>query len=151
MSSRKFIYEIPSLFPIEGEGPSGYGFCTSLDPDFAILARSTRMEKGILERLQRKGEEVTGKYFSTGDKRPYKLIEDSFLLHFVDVPGNACSLSLSLDCMETLLSREEWRDNAPNFVEYIPHNIDSLPQAQCLLALWLHWANTANLLLNKEL
>ena len=88
---------------------------------------------------------------------PYRAMEDSWLLHAVHAPGDACDIALDEDG----LSRygENWEERRREIIEskrlgkeilparYVPHNVNSKDQAFCLAALWNYWMETAELLL----
>lgn len=62
------------------------------------------------------------------------------LVHWIDVPGGACSLGLEWEEAESL-SRN---DHLENWIEHQPHNVDSHRQAYTLLSLFTFWANIVN-------
>lgn len=164
MGMMKFIYEVPALAP-KGKDeecrPGGYGFTTTLDGDFAVAARKTPMEDKRLEIFQKDGSEIIKRSKLKGigySGNPYVFIENSMLLHYVQVPGNACDLGLHWfeEFVEDrwpnhskLIDELKRRGDSPAPVRYIPHNVDSFQQASALLALWLNWANSSTWILNK--
>lgn len=152
---RTFIYQIPPLIPPKKPGLGCWGFSTELNPDFARKARETKLTKEFNDRMQNNGKNIIKLFFNIENTEdiysPYNFMENSFLLHYVQVPGDACDLGLSHICQEDFF-KNDWerlkeQDLYPNYVTYSPHNVDSKEQAYCLLSLWLHWANGAKIVL----
>ncbi len=154
----KYVYEIGGLYaPDLDETRMGmWGFDINLDPSFALKARKAKMEEKLYDNLQRMAVITTTNFklddhFGVSIKpNPYHFTEGSLLLQFVEVPGNACDLGIYNGKRE-LLDNWKMNDNKnPYSVNYIPHNVDTKDQAYCLLSLWIHWANTINLILSKK-
>lgn len=85
----------------------------------------------------------------------YRFAENSWLIRTIVIPyGNACDLSFNESALRDFLG-SGWDKISqgkikPLWVEYSPHNIDSLKQAMCLRELFLGWANNANYCLNYD-
>lgn len=158
----RFIYQVPPIFPgCNEEGKhGGYGFSTSIDNEFAILARKTPMNDYSVNLLQKEGREIVKGFNLKGiceKNTPYFFAEGSWLLQHVQVPGDATDLGIDnfsdfTDRWEHYLEFAEKMKNkgeSLGIMRYVPHNIDSYPQAVALLALWLNWANIASAILIK--
>jgi len=135
-----------------------WGFSTTIDPEFAVMARETKMEEKRRLRFVEGGYEIYKGFFPDLDDDilrmtvPYRFVEESWLLHGVEVFGDACDLSLEEDGLESFFD-EEFREKAKYLyrVGYGPHNVDSMNQASCLLSLFLNWANSARAMFHDKL
>lgn len=156
----KFIYQVPPIFPgCNEEGKyGGYGFSTSIDNEFAILARNTPMIEHSRKVLHEEGEEIVKGFNLKGIcSTPYFFVEDSWLLRYAEVPGDSTDLGIDNlgDFTDRWGSYSDFIDKMKNKKEslgiarYVSHNVDSFKQASALLALWLNWANTASAVLIK--
>ncbi len=68
------------------------------------------------------------------------------MLGFVQVTGNACDIGVAGISCEDIIRMDDDR-----FVEYHPHNVDSVQQAYMLLSLWLEWYSMAfSLVMDKS-
>jgi hypothetical protein len=87
--------------------------------------------KGTLHRLFGKDRMI---------RPPYHFVDDTCLLHFVQVPGDACDLGIDgSELSEFKREKDSWK----NAINYTPHNVDSHMQAYALLSLFLTWAHIA--------
>ncbi len=130
------------LEDLEGWGPSA-----KLSVDFAKKARETPLDKEFYKRIQEIGLGIIKDYFepvlAEDVKIPYVFMEESFLLNYASVPGNACDLGLEHFCQNQFFNNEL---DGIFSVRYTPHNVDSQVQASCLISLWLNWANSTKIL-----
>jgi hypothetical protein len=146
---RKYVYEVPAIVQLENVGPGGYGFHVYLDSDLAIKARKEIINPNALKNFEEEGVKIVRTFFGKSYKNmPYSFAEDSWLVRGMFVPGDACDLSFSQYNLEEFLGsgwkRMNEKGNKPIWVDYSPHNVDSMNQAMCLRELFLNWANTAN-------
>lgn len=80
---------------------------------------------------------------------PFSFFENSngnltYLLRWVGVPGDACDLGLEGTELNNLRDFFEGKHNfPPPWIEYTPHNVDSVYQAYALTSAWLAWATFA--------
>lgn len=141
MNERCF-YNIQGFFP--RGGMSGFGFGIDMKSDIARRALSHPMSQKYYDHLQRIGKDIilnSGWEKEFIRKEPYVFAENkegkvSSLLHYCEVPGDACDLGI--DGMQ--LGR--FMDGGDRIsVKYGPHNVDNTRQAYALLSLWLTWAN----------
>jgi hypothetical protein len=150
---RKYVYEVPAILPLEDAGVGGYGFHTYLDSDLAIKARREIMKPQAYDQFKTEGTKIVQSFFSQKYKgMPYGFAEDSWLVRGMFVPGDACDLSFNESALENFLG-SGWEKvnsgkNNPIWLDYSPHNVDSIKQAQCLRELFLNWANITNICLN---
>ena len=155
----KFIYQVPPIFPNCNEGceRGSYGFSTSIDNDFAVLARRTPMKEHSLNYLQQEGRRIVKGFDLKGicGETPYVFVDDRWLLRFAQVPGDATDLGIDnlsaftdrWENYSAVMDKMKEQGESLGIVNYVPHNVDSFSQAAALLALWLNWANTANAIL----
>ena len=154
MEEIKYIYEIPAIIPLENAGVGGYGFNVNLDSKLGIKAREKIIDKKILSHFKEEGSKIVKSFF--GKKfgmNPYLFVENSWLVHAICVPGDACDLSLSENSIRDFISdleKVKIGKYIPFSVHYFPHNVDSFQQAQCLRELFLQWANVTNSCLNYD-
>ncbi len=151
---KKYVYEVPAILPIDNFSLGGYGFTVYLDSGLAIKARSTEIKDSVYDHLKEDGIKLVRLYLDKKyNKMPYQFAEDSWLLHAICVPGDACDLALGQFSLEDFLG-DGWKrmkdSNTELFVDYAPHNVDTLKQALCLRELFINWANTANNCLNYD-
>jgi len=150
----KYVYGIDALIPPNESKLGFWGFNSELDPEFAAKARDTRIPEEVENNLQQHAGKIIQGFglAELGEiKNPYHFMEESYLLHFVTVPGDACELGLGSFCQDDFFE-DGWRrlkeaGITPEGVIYVPHNVDSKDQAFCLQTLWLHWANGARSIL----
>lgn len=147
-----FLYRIIGLSPPKWDiSMGGWGFGIELDVDFARRALQAQLSQEKYEMLQEEGkrfiincgwkpEAVSRNPFNfydvNGEYKPQEP-NHSLLLHYCQVPGNACGLSF--DCMgiEKLIKGAEK-------IEYLTDNVDSINQSMALLSLWLRWFEFVN-------
>ena len=152
---KKYVYEIPSIVPLENAGVGGYGFHVYLDSDLAVKARRDIINSHALNIFKEEGIKIVHSFFGKKYKgMPYGFAEDSWLVRGMFVPGDACDLSFNESALGNFLGSGWERMNKagdkPIWVDYSPHNVDSINQAMCLRELFLNWANTANSCLNDD-
>ncbi len=122
-------YRIYELYPRGGMG--GAAFSVFLNHELANRIKQTKLSeiksthivdvaKTILKNTNLDGMEHKGLYF----------YEDTFLLHWCRVDGNACEIGVE--------GNEIYQDHYDRPLGYGSHNIDTPTQAYGLLALWLH-------------
>ena len=150
----KFIYEVSPLVP-PSKSIYIWNVFMRLDSDFAKKARNTPLDEKVHKRLQEMGQLLIGGFFNTKEDdliRPaYSFMENSLLLHYTQVPGDACDLGLDYTCQNDFFN-EGWEKLKKGellsriSVNYTPHNVDTSTQAFCLMSLWLQWANTAKVI-----
>jgi hypothetical protein len=152
---RNFHYSIDLFYPKKDITFGRWGFNTYLDTKVALALRDIPIKADMAERLQVGGREIISgfKLDKLGKiKHPYVFVEDSCLLRGVQVPGDACDLSLGesetrdyvsdFDSHRKFMAEYLERKGEIAPVHYTPHNIDNQQQASALLSLWLNWANT---------
>lgn len=145
MIKKEFIYSIRGFSPpAKGDNNMGaWGFATKINGKVADELFKTILSEEEYETIQKIGRLIIEGYkFDSKFIRPYDFVKNkdgklTFLLHCCDVPGNACSLDLE----RVDLSQEN--PHIKPWLEYIPHNVDTMPQAAALLSLWLKWADAA--------
>lgn len=156
MFQKKFIYECSPLVPREDLTLGRWGFCIELDGNFAHVARQNEMTEFARNRFLEIGREIIGVYFPKHDMKlvhpPYHFVADSWLLQYVQVPGDACDLGFDQSALhEFCTAWQSQREVTERFpVNYGPHNVDNSAQAFCLQALWLNWANSAAAVLHEK-
>lgn len=147
--NKKFVYEITFFAPPPEKTLGGFGLEVEVDLDFANRARELKMDERTLQRFQEQGLTTINRFFRLNEDsrvRPtFKFVDDSWLLHYVDVPGNACGLGLDREGRDFFYGRSTQihslrSDNA----RYESFNVDTVIQASCLLSLITYWANQAN-------
>jgi len=152
---KKYVYEIPAIVPLENAGLGGYGFNAYLDSDLAIKARRKIIEPPAFNLFKEEGIKIVQTFFGKKYKgMPYQFVEESWLVHAICIPyGDACDLALGQYSLESFFG-SNWEkinkdeDRKPIWVDYAPHNVDSLNQAMCLRELFINWANKTNVCLN---
>lgn len=154
MANLKYVYQVPVIVPLENAGMGGYGFRVNLDSNLGIIARKELMIPNVKKTFVEEGSKIVESFFGKRFKmNPYKFAEDSWLVHAIFVPGDACDLALSesslIDFFNSGWEEVKKGKYVPFSVEYSPHNVDTIEQAQCLRELFLNWANTTNILLNR--
>ncbi|MEK6918061.1 MAG: hypothetical protein AABW51_03870 [Nanoarchaeota archaeon] len=92
---------------------SRWGFTIQLDSLVAVKARELSASEFNINRLQGQAKEIAKrcglKNFGLIEN-PYHFVEDSFLLHFVTAPGNACDLGLDEFCRDNLSPKERFEE-----------------------------------------
>ena len=160
---KKFIYEVPPVISSEEPKMGGWGFCALLDCEFAMRARDTKIKEFTYRRLQEAGGIIISRVGldNMGKVKPYRFMDESLLLHFAQVPGNACDLGIG-HMFQGNFEEGDWEAHKAFYtqmieageelgaISYDPHNVDTKDQAYALLSLWVHWANTANILLQED-
>ena len=159
----KFVYQLEGPIPPEKEELGHWGFSALLDRKFAVKLREIELDQRNCDRLNQEGCEIITGYGlnDMGVVTPYGFVNDSWLVHGIEVPGDSCDLSLK--CMdresffETGFEKEkelikiQQEDNSGLLsVRYDPHNVDNMKQAFCLASLFTHWANQANIVFNSD-
>jgi hypothetical protein len=153
MEGLKYIYQIPVIVPLENVGLGGYGFGVDLDSNFGIKARKEIMPLQTKKIFIKQGCEIVEYFFGKKFKmNPYMFAEDSWLVHVIGAPGDACDIALDESGLNYFFGSgwEELQKKkfVPFSIHYSPHNVDTFKQAQCLRELFLNWANRANIILN---
>lgn len=155
------IYRIDGFFPPQESGRlGGYGFSIGLDPVFSRKALETEISEQGFKNLQKIGRGIVNRvglareddkfilppynFFPLAGQEPRGNHKVSCLLQSCTVPGTACTISVSWSDLSSL------RENSTNFLEYSPHNIDSLKQAYALLSIWIKWLDLIEAFLEKE-
>jgi hypothetical protein len=152
---KKYVYEIPTILPLEHAGFGGYGFNVYLDSNLAVKARKEIMKPFTYNKFKEQGVEIVQAFFGKKHKEmPYKFAEESWLVHAICIPyGDACDLALNESGLRDFLGsgweRRVKEDTTPFWVQYSPHNVDSINQARCLRELFLNWANVTNSCLSE--
>ncbi len=155
MAKRRFVYSFEGLEPTMDERGmpqlGGFGFSAHLERELAKISLQKKLPQHGFDNFQTIGRGIIidcGLAPREGSSiiTPYHFVpaqdEPSFLLHFIDVPGNACNLTIDSRQIESLRG-EEYH----NWVEYHPHNVDSHRQAYALFSLFAYWANTVDMVL----
>ncbi len=125
-------YNIIGYSPPLDDRMGGYGFLIQLDPQFALKAKAIKFEPIWVENLNKNAKVILQKFFNSKlIIPPYHFLDDTALLRFCQVPGDACDLGICGQHIE-YIGRDLW-------VEYNPHNVDTAKQAFMLLSLWIHW------------
>lgn len=146
-TKNEFIYSILNFSPPSKEaGMGAWGFGTRINEHVARKSFETPLSDEGYERMQKIGKLIINGFgFDTSLTEQYHFMRNeegklTHLLHFCEVPGNACDLGIE----KTDFSRTEvWRD-------YVPHNVDSMSQASALLCLWLRWADAVKFLASDK-
>jgi hypothetical protein len=153
---KKYVYEIPAILPLEEVGLGGYGFHVYLDSDLAMKARREIMKPLAYNQFKKEGIKIIQSFFDKKYKgMPYQFAEESWLVHAICIPyGDACDLALGQYFLERFFGSNWEKTNKENlkpiWVDYVPHNVDNIKQAQCLRELFLNWANVTNICLNSD-
>ena len=137
------IYRVREFIP-KDDRPGYWGFNAELDLEAALKFKDQKINSQFIDSFQEEARQIIRgfKLEDLGEvKNPYRFFEGSFLLHHIQVPGNACDLGVSEISKETLYTKLD-KSNYQFFpLEYTPHNVDNLFQASALVSLFLHWAN----------
>jgi len=148
----KSFYRIVGLEP--RLCPGGFGFSANLDREYAIKALNYKIPEKVKENFREFGLRVIkevrlkNKGFMSGD--PYHFLDDTFLLRYCEVPGNACDLGVEgSDLGQFVKDSKETKLPITSPLRYGPHNADNHQQAYALLALWTNWANTMQTLVDN--
>ncbi len=156
-----FIYKIPVLVP--PSGLADWNFAIDLDLDFAKRARERHLDLDFYDYLNKQGNDIINNFEglkAEPGNRPYKFFRNSFLLLFIDGLGDSSNLGLETGYIN-YFSQKEWKTKKlENFsfhdircssdkVIYTPHNVETSENAQCLLNLWLNWANSTKIFLKS--
>lgn len=143
------IYPNKCYYTISGFSPpskdmamGGYGFAIGLNAGFAKKCIQFNAKMENLSRLNDMGLERLKMIFDYATDKPFhyqeKNDEPTLLLHWVQVPGNACDLgNAGIDTEDILKMKDD------DLLEYYPHNVDSIKQAYGLLSLFLRWYDSA--------
>ena len=152
------LYGRDSFYRIEGfstlgEGMGGQGFMIHLDPDYAKRFYETELNERGHDHLQDHGKRIivgAGLVESIEDTRnPFVFVENdegnrTFLLHYLSVPGDACDLGIDGSKMGYWKPFFKGKGGRTEFwVDYTPHNVDSMQQSHALLSAWLAWVGGA--------
>ena len=159
MIKRRFVYEVSGFFPYMDNGrllSGGFGFSVFLDRDIARKAFETELPEDcnlndigrqiLVDCMRFSSYELDESFI----REPYHFLKNddgklTSLLHWVGVPGDACDLGIDHEEIEDLKINDY-----KGWVEYHPHNVDTLSQASFLLSLFIYWANTMNMVLDDE-
>jgi hypothetical protein len=141
---RDYFYRIEGFEP-HGSSFAAHSFSVYLDGGFAKRAFETKLPEQGRKNLDLMGREILRSLFGKDRmlRPPYNLVDDTCLLHFVQVPGDACDLGIDGFVLSNLKERQDW-----DRVEYSPHNVDSHTQAYALASLFLKWAHLVEALVN---
>ena len=158
-----------SFYAVDGfgqgnDGLGGWGFSIRLDSGFAKKLYDSKIPKEQIERFDERGKSIIRNIWREEEAsmidRPYSLFrdivgEETFLLQYCQVPGNACDLGVEGMDLERLKEYFEKGDYLKNLVSEIPvvftpHNVDCFQQASGLFAIWNNWYQIANYLTRKE-
>ena len=135
-----YFYRIEGLAP-HGEGLHSYSFSAYVDGGFAKKAFETKLPERGRKNIDSMGKETLRRLFGNDRLRgsPYHFVDDTCLLRFIQVPGDACDLGIDgSDVSDIRNKTHDWYR-----VEYKPHNVDSHTQAYALASLFLRWADLA--------
>ena len=135
-----YFYRVEGFSPDPDLRPGGSGFSVYLDRDFARDALKAKLPARGRKNLDTIAKTALHSLFGKElmIRPPYQFVDDTCLLHYVTVPGNACDLGVDGIVMsEFKKEKESWK----NTLEYHPHNVDSHTQAYALLSLYLTWAH----------
>ena len=96
---RRFPYRIEGfVYPDLSQGNSlgRFGFTAELELSVALEARKFELKDSVRDNFQKIGHKIMECYGleELGPRDPYMFVDDSLLLHFVTVPGNACDVGL---------------------------------------------------------
>jgi hypothetical protein len=144
--------------PEEGRSMGRWGFNVFLDGNFARKALQSPFSQKHYGILQSRGREVIVNcgwkpeavsrdpfnFYDVNGDDSRNLRNPSRLLHYCQVPGNACGLSFDCSGLPNL------KEDAEN-IEYVCDNVDSMNQSMALIALWTTWLDfiEAGFLLEK--
>ena len=143
MYPNKCFYVINGFLPPhEGNVMGGYGFSIGLKVEFAKKCLNYKITNKNIENLNNYGLERINRIFGHEDRKPFYFhdVDDEWtiLLRWVQVPGNACDLGDG-----GLEPKDILKMNDDDFIEFEPHNVDSMKQAYALSSLWLKWYDCA--------
>lgn len=151
------ILSSESNYVVSGFGPpdretflGGWGFSIGLKGDFARKCLEHKLTEQNVERFNEIGKKLLAKTFKDKDFRdPYHFFDDTkdhcLLLKWLTVPGNACDLGSSGVTPKQIKVYHNER-----FLEYDPHNVDTMSQACLLLTLFLQWHDFAVAILTPD-
>ncbi len=153
---RRFFYSIEGLTPRGDLTLGGFGFGAYLDKDFAKKAYETELPETnrlneiaetilVDSRLIKKGERF---YHSAYNFVRNKDENQTCLLHYATVPGDACDLGIDGSDLSHIREGRWDYIGLDGAVEYGPHNVDSHLQAYALLSLFTTWAYLTSALLD---
>jgi len=135
------MYSIVGLMPnIETTNMGGHGFCIKLYPEWkGIVAGYDITDEGLWMWCR----ETMGPSILKSVRLDFGEIRirwGEWGLEHIDVPGNACGLDIADSIIAPLGGKA-----------LLPHNVDSMPQAFCILCVftWFADAMLANQELNK--
>jgi len=139
--NRKFIYRVDHFLPPQDTGLGQYGFCVYLDRDFASQTLDKKIDSKVQEDFQKRTKEMIVKKVFSDEYilPPFMFVEDSLLVQSFHVPGNASDLGVDWNTIHSLKKDDCFR----NYLEYSPHNVDSMNQAFTLLSLFTYWVDCA--------
>lgn len=144
---RSMLYRVEGFgTPESPSGMGGAGFNIYLHQKFAEHFRKSPITDRAREFMQDDAREYIRKFdLGDGIENPYDFYDNSWLISGIRVPGNSTDISLDESSKKDL--EEEYFERT---LGYMPHNVDSMPQASCLAALFFHWANTADDMLTNQ-
>ena len=147
----RYIYQIRDFTP--GNSRGGYGFSILLDRELAIQAFNTKMPGEVNQRLNKFAKAIVkesglAKTGFLSEREFYRFFNDSWLLQYCSVPGNATNIGIDPSDFDEV-ENDQGLD-VVNWIEYIPHNVDTMQQAYTLLSVWLDWANAMDTILRKK-
>jgi len=150
MYSQKCNYIISGyLPPSENSQMGGYGFSISLRVSFAKKCLLFKITDKQAQRMNKICKTIHKQIMNFEDRDPlffeYLDKEQTVLLNFATVLGNACDLGICGFESNRILEM-----NDDDFIEYHPHNVDSIKQAYALLSIWLQWYDFAYALVDSE-
>jgi hypothetical protein len=140
------------------EGHGRWGFVATLDRHAAVGMRVSELDKVAYRDLNEQGREIIAGHRLGGSEAvmPYHVMNGSWFLHGIRVPGSSCGLELQPGNLQTfpysqieaeVKAMESTKPGEANRVVYIPCRIERPEQARCLSDLLAHFAVSANMAL----
>jgi hypothetical protein len=138
---RDYFYRIEGYQPRE-HGLGRAGFSAYLDREFAHVCHQTKMPRQGKKNLEAIAKSALHNLFGKDRmmRPPYQFVDDSLLLRYIVVPGDACELGIDGGELGEFKREEPPWDRS---LAYTPHNVDTHTQAYALLSLFLTWADIA--------
>jgi len=149
------FYILKNYQPARVASGIDFGFSIKLDIELARKAMQTKINEKACSNLQRIAKQII---VDAGFQDYMYMIKPAFnflegddkeltnLLHWCDVPGDACSLCLEGNEIYYLKNQNTFRE----YIEYSSHNVDNSQQAYALLSVWSFWADTIKAVLSDK-